>query len=70
MWFATTDGQVTEDQSGCGGLALDLVVMKPALIVYQFSREKVERGDFAHFLGLYGSAPCPTAKGSEGSWVE
>src|SRR5579862_4183656 len=26
------------------------------LIVYQFGREKVERGDFSHFLGLYGFA--------------
>src|SRR5579862_1759793 len=29
--------------------------MNPDLIVYQFSREKVEREDFSHFLSLYSS---------------
>jgi len=33
--------------------------MTPDLIIYQFSREKVERGDFSHFLSLYGSANLP-----------
>ena len=26
-------------------------------IIYQFSRSKVERGDFRHFLSLYNSPP-------------
>ena len=29
------------------------------LIVYQFSRDKVERGDFSHFLSLYGPDKLP-----------
>ena len=29
------------------------------LISYQFSREKVERGDFSHFLSLYGPEKLP-----------
>ena len=33
--------------------------MNADLIVYQFSREKVERGDSSHFLDLYGSDKRP-----------
>jgi hypothetical protein len=33
--------------------------MNPDLIVCQFSREKVERQDFSHFLSLYGSNNLP-----------
>jgi len=33
--------------------------MNPDLIVYQFSREKVEREDFNHFLSLYGCDNLP-----------
>lgn len=32
------------------------------LVVYQFSRSKVERGDFSHFLGLYGLEKLPTGR--------
>jgi hypothetical protein len=31
-------------------------------IVYQFSRSKVERGDFSHFLNLYGADKLPTGR--------
>lgn len=30
------------------------------LVFYQFSRMKVERGDFSHFLGLYGRDKLPS----------
>jgi len=33
--------------------------MYPDLIVYQFSRENVERGDFSHFLSLYAPSQLP-----------
>lgn len=33
--------------------------MTADLIVYQFSREKVERCDFSHFLTIYGSDKLP-----------
>lgn len=32
------------------------------LVVYQFSRSKVDRGDFSHFLGLYGPEKLPTGR--------
>jgi hypothetical protein len=32
------------------------------LIFYQFSRSKVERGDFRHFLGLYAPDKLPTGR--------
>jgi hypothetical protein len=32
------------------------------LIVYQFSRSKVERGDFRHFLSLYAPDKVPTGR--------
>src|ERR1017187_3319266 len=32
------------------------------LILYQFSRSKVERGDFRHFLGLYALDKLPTGR--------
>ena len=32
------------------------------MIVYQFSRSKVERGDFSHFLGLYSLDKLPTGR--------
>jgi hypothetical protein len=32
------------------------------LIVYQFSRSKVERGDFSHFLGLYSVDKLPAGR--------
>jgi hypothetical protein len=35
------------------------LAMNPDLIVYQFSREKVERGNFSHFLSLYGPTRLP-----------
>jgi hypothetical protein len=34
--------------------------MDSDLIFYQFSRSKVERGDFSHFLGLYAFDKLPT----------
>jgi hypothetical protein len=45
------------NQAGGCGLIHD--AMRPDLIVYQFSRERVERGDFSHFLSLYGSDRLP-----------
>ena len=32
------------------------------IIIYQFSRSMVERGDFSHFLGLYGTDKLPTGQ--------
>jgi hypothetical protein len=32
------------------------------LIFYQFSRDKVERGDFSHFLSLYAPDKLPTGR--------
>ena len=32
------------------------------LILYQFSRSKVERVDFRHFLGLYAPDQLPTGR--------
>jgi hypothetical protein len=32
------------------------------LISYQFSREKVERGDFKHFLSLYAPEKLPDGR--------
>jgi hypothetical protein len=32
------------------------------LICYQFSRPNVERGDFSHFLSLYGRSKLPTGR--------
>lgn len=32
------------------------------LIFYQFSRFKIERGDFSHFLGLYALDKLPTGR--------
>ena len=36
--------------------------MPDDLIVYQFSRRKVERGDFSHFLSLYAPEKLPTGR--------
>jgi hypothetical protein len=36
--------------------------MPDDLIVYQFSRSKVERGDFSHFLSLYTPEKLPTGR--------
>lgn len=36
--------------------------MNPDLIVHAFSRDKVELGDFSHFLGLYSVATLPVAR--------
>ena len=36
--------------------------MEPDLIIYQFSRSKVERGDFSHFLSLYAPDKLPTGR--------
>ena len=36
--------------------------MKGDIIIYQFSRSKVERGDFSHFLSLYGSDKLPEGR--------
>ena len=32
------------------------------LIFYEFSRSKIERGDFTHFLGLYGADKLPSGR--------
>ena len=32
------------------------------IVIYQFSRSKVERGDFSHFLGLYCPDKLPTGR--------
>lgn len=37
-------------------------VMAANQIFYQFSRSKVERGDFGHFLGLYSPDKLPTGR--------
>ena len=31
-------------------------------VFYQFSRSKVERGDFSHFLGLYSPDKLPSGR--------
>jgi len=36
--------------------------MERDLIFYQFSRSKVERSDFSHFLGLYGPDKLPEGR--------
>jgi hypothetical protein len=36
------------------------------LISCQFSRSKVERGDFSHFLGLYAPHKLPTGRPQAG----
>ena len=36
--------------------------MEGDVILYQFSRSKVERGDFSHFLSLYGPDKLPTGR--------
>lgn len=36
--------------------------MSQDVIFYQFSRSKVESGDFSHFLGLYGLDQLPSGK--------
>ena len=36
--------------------------MGDQLIFYQFSRDKVERGDFSHFLSLYALDKLPTGR--------
>jgi hypothetical protein len=36
--------------------------MESDLIFYQFSRSKVEHGDFGHFLSLYGPDKLPTGR--------
>ena len=36
--------------------------MASDIIFYQFSREKVERGEFSHFLNLYGPDKLPTGR--------
>ena len=36
--------------------------MEHDLIFYQFSRSKVERGDFSHFLGLYAPDKLPAGR--------
>jgi hypothetical protein len=38
------------------------VNMPGQVIFYQFSRSKVERGDFSHFLGLYGPEKLPVGR--------
>jgi hypothetical protein len=32
------------------------------LVVYEFSRSRIERGDFSHFLGTYGLDKLPTGR--------
>ena len=36
--------------------------MNHDLVVYQFSRSKVERGDFSHFLSVYGREKLPAGR--------
>jgi hypothetical protein len=36
--------------------------MGRAAIIYQFSRSKIERGDFSHFLGLYAPDKLPEGR--------
>ena len=36
--------------------------MAQDLIFYEFSRAKIERGDFSHFLGLYAPERLPTGR--------
>lgn len=36
--------------------------MVEELVMYQFSRSKVERGDFSHFLSLYAPEKLPTGR--------
>jgi hypothetical protein len=36
--------------------------MNHDLVVYQFSRSKVEAGDFSHFLSVYGREELPTGR--------
>ena len=36
--------------------------MNDTLIFYEFSRSKVERGDFSHFLSLYSADKLPTGR--------
>lgn len=36
--------------------------MSGEFVIYQFSRSKVERGDFSHFLGLYGPDRLPQGR--------
>jgi hypothetical protein len=36
--------------------------MEGELILYQFSRSKVERSDFGHFLGFYAPDKLPTGR--------
>jgi len=43
-------------------IAYDLNVMGSDLICYQFSRSKAERGDFTHFLSLYGQDKLPSGR--------
>ena len=38
--------------------------MNHDLVVYQFSRAKVERGDFSHFLSVYSRTNYPPAESS------
>ncbi len=39
-----------------------MLVIEADLILYQFSRSKVERGDFRHFLSLYVPEKLPTGR--------
>jgi hypothetical protein len=36
--------------------------MRHDLVIYQFSRSKIERGDFSHFLDVYGPEKLPSGK--------
>ena len=36
--------------------------MSGQFVIYQFSRSKVERGDFGHFLGIYGLDRLPQGR--------
>jgi len=36
--------------------------MNHDLVVYQFSRSKVQRGDFSHFLSVYGRDKLPAGR--------
>jgi hypothetical protein len=44
------------------GGGYNLRLMTGDVILYQFSRSKVERGDFRHFLGLYAADKLPSGR--------
>lgn len=52
-----------QNESRCGAETVILADdMAEDIIFYQFSRDKVERGDFSHFLSLYAPDKLPTGR--------